>query len=284
MVVNQKQMDEINAVQYEIFKAFHSVCVELNLRYYLVHGSLLGALRHQGFSPMDDDIDVAMPRRDYDILLTQGQKLIGEKYFIQSHLSEEDYPLIFAKVRDVSTTFLQPVLSNFKVNQGIYIDVFPIDNYPTKGWIKKYLRLKGLFLSIRTNKRFGSFRKAPSQSFFIKSLASIFYPSWNCARDKYCQLYNEVSETGRVIVRGGKGKEVGILFSLFGEPVPIQFNEISSFAPQKIDEYLHLIYGDYMNYEPMGKDMVSDKEVRISADIVDVKKSYKEYINYSTKA
>ena len=113
MIVNQKQMDEINTVQYEIFKAFHKVCSELGLKYYLVHGSLLGALRHKGFFPMDDDIDVAMPRRDYDILMTEGQKMMDNRFFVQSHFSEHDYPMLFGKVRANDTAFIQPVLKRF---------------------------------------------------------------------------------------------------------------------------------------------------------------------------
>ena len=277
MIINKKQMDEINAVQYDIFKEFHNVCEKLGLKYYLVHGSLLGALRHKGFFPMDDDIDVAMPRKDYEVFIRQGQAVIKKNFFIQSYLSEKEYPLVFSKVRADGTAFIQPVLQNCNVNQGIYIDVFPIDNYPTNKYSLKWLRIKGWIYGLRTSERL-SFQKDDSITIrLITLLSKVLQPSWRHARNKYCELYNRVPDTGMVIVRGGKTKEVGIPFSLFGAPSHIQFETINSYAPNNIDTYLNLIYGDYMNYEPMGKDMVSDNEVNISAEIVDVNKSYKEY-------
>lgn len=278
MVINQQQMDEINAVQYHIFKEFHNVCKELRLRYYLVHGSLLGALRHKGFFPMDDDIDVAMPRKDYEVFIRQGQKIIDKRFFIQSYLSEQDYPLVFSKVRANDTAFIQPVLQNFNVNQGIYIDVFPIDNYPVNKLSLTWLRLKGWIYGLRTSERLSLQIDNSVAVRLMAILSRILQPSWHNARNKYCELYNKVSDTGNVIVRGGKVKEVGIPFSLFGTPNHIQFEDINSYAPNNTDNYLKLIYGDYMNYEPMSKDMVSENEVRISAEIVDVSKSYKEYI------
>ncbi len=270
-------MDEINAVQYDIFKAFHSVCEKLSLKYYLVHGSLLGALRYQGFAPMDDDIDVAMPRKDYDILMEQGQKYFDDRFFVQSHLSEREYPLLFGKIRANNTAFIQPVLKNCNVHKGIYIDIFPIDNYPANNYTLKKLKFIEGILARRVNRRLNN---SISPSFRLKltnTLWRIVLPSWDWSRDKLCALYRDVKPSGMVIVRGGKAKEVGIPFSLFGEPVKIKFNEIDSYAPNNTDAYLTLIYGDYMNYEPMGRDMVSSSEVKISADIVDVQKSYRSY-------
>lgn len=278
MVIDQKKMDEMNAIQLEIFRAFHNVCEQLGLKYYLVHGSLLGALRHQGFFPMDDDIDVAMPRKDYDILMKEGQKLISNKYFIQSNLSEPDYPLVFAKVRDNGSAFIQPILRNFAVNQGIYIDIFPIDNYPVNKCQQQYLKRLGWLYNLRVNMRFHPERKTNLKSRLFHLFATIVSPSWKKARDRYNKLYSSCHYTGRVIVRGGKGVEVGIPFELFGKPSKIKFEDIESYAPEKTSDYLTLIYGDYMNYEPMGRDMVSDTEVKISAEILDTEKPYTEYI------
>lgn len=277
MVINKQQMDEINAVQYDIFKAFHTVCEQLNLKYYLVHGSLLGALRYQGFFPMDDDIDVAMPRKDYDVLMTKGQDLIDKKFFIQSHLSDKEYPLVFGKVRANDTAFIQPVLKFCDVHKGIYIDVFPIDNYPTDAATLKHINFKKAFWGRRVGGKLNMGIQPTLRSRFIQLIMHLLMPSWSKAMAKYADLYKGVPFTGNVIVRGGKVKEAGIPFELFGEPTKIKFNEIESYAPNRTGDYLQLIYGDYMHYEPMGKDMVSENEVKISADIVDCKKSYKEY-------
>lgn len=279
MIISQQQMDELNSVQYGIFKAFHSVCAELNLKYYLVHGSLLGALRYKGFFPMDDDIDVAMPREDYEVFIRQGQDLIDSKYFIQSYLSERDYPLAFCKVRAQNTAFIQPVLKKCDINQGIYIDVFPIDNYPKKRINRISLRIRGWIYGLRTSQNLSFSKNKSVLMRFLGILSIVVQPSWRSARDKYCELYNGVSETGYIIVRGGKPNEVGISSVLFGDPVSIPFGDLDSYSPEKMEDYLRLIYGDFMNYEPMGRDMVNNCEVKISAEIIDVNKSYKEYLN-----
>lgn len=271
-------MDEINAVQYEIFKAFHAVCVEHNLTYYLVHGSLLGALKYNGFFPLDDDIDVAMPRKDYEFLIRNGQQYFDNKYFIQSYLSEKEYPLTFAKIRDNDTAFIQPVLKACRINKGIYIDVFPIDNYPKNILYQKYLKLKQRILSSRVNVILFSNSTLSIKSHFIQLILKLIFPSWEMARNRLCCLYNSMAYTGKVVVRGGKPVEEGMPYDMWGSPQGVLFEDIPSFAPRKMDSYLELIYGDYLNYEPMGKYKVSEDEVVISADTVDVRRSYKEYL------
>ena len=277
MIINKQQMDEINSVQYDMFRAYHAVCEQLNLKYYLVHGSLLGALRYHGFFPMDDDIDVAMLRKDYDVFMREGQKFLGNKYFVQSHLSEKEYPLVFGKVRASGTAFIQPVLKNCHINKGIYIDVFPIDNLPKSKWQRYFLKLKVKIYTRRVNSKLYTGLKLSIKSRLVRLFLKILMPSWESTRDKLCNLYSKIQYTGEIIVRGGKIMEEGINSDFFGTPVRIQFEQIESFAPEKTDEYLKLIYGNYMKYEPMRKDMISDNEVMISADIIDIHKSYREY-------
>ena len=278
MIVNKQQMDDINKVQMNIFKAFHNVCKALNLTYYLVHGSLLGALRHQGFFPFDDDIDVAMPRKDYEILLKEGQQYLKDNYFIQSYLSEKDYPLNFCKIRDNDTSFIQPVLGGLNVNQGIYIDVFPIDNYPQNKSSQIILKIKEAIYMFRVYSRLSINTHKSYKIKILQIFSKFILPSWYNARNKFATLYNNVPYTGRIIVRGGKSTEVNISSDYFGKAKDITFEDVQSYAPQKTTDYLELIYGDYLNYEPMGKDMVSDNQVKISADIVDVNRSYKNYL------
>ncbi len=193
MIINKQQMDAINAVQYDIFKAFHSVCESLGLTYYLVHGSLLGALRYQGFFPMDDDIDVAMPRKDYDVFMKKGQEYIDKKYFIQSHLSEIDYPLLFGKVRANDTAFIQPVLNNCNVHQGIYIDVFPIDNCPTDKLQIKLLNIKSKLYSSRVNHRLIIGQKRSVRILVTQLVWRVLMPSWSKTRDRLCSLHSVCS-------------------------------------------------------------------------------------------
>ena len=145
MIITEQQMHDINMIQKEIFKSFINVCDQLRLKYYLVHGSLLGAVRCGGFFPFDDDIDVAMPRKDYDVFFSMGHALLRKGLFAQSVQSEPSYPLVFGKIRDSNTAFIQPVLKRVNVNKGIYIDVFPLDNYPSDSYSQRLHQLDYVF-------------------------------------------------------------------------------------------------------------------------------------------
>lgn len=136
-------LEQLKVVELEMLKEFISVCKKLNLRYYALGGTLLGAVRHKGFIPWDDDIDIGMPRADYEIFIRKAQTLFPDHLFIQSIHSENDYLMCFAKLRNSHTTFIESSLRDFKINHGIYIDIFPLDFYPEKlsehkrFWIKK---------------------------------------------------------------------------------------------------------------------------------------------------
>ena len=85
MELTPEKTTKLKEIELEIFKEFISVCQQLNLKYYIIAGTLIGAIRHKGFIPWDDDIDVAMPREDYEIFISKGQALLPDNLFIQTH-------------------------------------------------------------------------------------------------------------------------------------------------------------------------------------------------------
>lgn len=123
-------MTELQKKEFEILKAFVAICEQLQLRYYLVCGSCLGAVKYGGFIPWDDDIDVAMPRADYSVFCEKAQELLPAHLFIQTNETDKGYPNIFAKLRDSGTTFIEKGMAELDINHGVYIDVFPLDGYP----------------------------------------------------------------------------------------------------------------------------------------------------------
>ena len=125
-----RDLRTIQLRELEILLEFQRVCRLLGLRYYLTAGTLLGAVRHQGFIPWDDDIDVAMPRADYDRLYREGPALLGPEYVFQDHRTEPNFPYYFAKIRLRGTYAEEPILRAIPMEQGIYIDIFPLDPCP----------------------------------------------------------------------------------------------------------------------------------------------------------
>lgn len=115
-------------VELEILGEFDRVCRLHGLTYFLDSGTALGAVRHGGFIPWDDDIDVAMPRDDYEKLLSYASKDIDtERFFLQTRETDPEYPLFYAKLRRNGTVFLEEPWKDKHMHHGIWIDIFPYD-------------------------------------------------------------------------------------------------------------------------------------------------------------
>ncbi len=128
-IVSEKRKAIWN-VELGLLKKLDEVCKKHSLRYWLDSGTLLGAIRHQGFIPWDDDIDVVMPRKDYDKLYEISKEEFCYPYFYQNIYSENNYPGILSKLRDCRTTAISKNWLFNDINQGIFIDVLPLDGVP----------------------------------------------------------------------------------------------------------------------------------------------------------
>ena len=107
MKVSDKESNQLKAIELDIFKTIICICEKLNLRYYVIGGTLIGAIRHKGFIPWDDDIDIGMTRKDYNVFLKEAPKLLPEHLFLQTIWSDSEYLNCFAKVRNSNTTFIE---------------------------------------------------------------------------------------------------------------------------------------------------------------------------------
>lgn len=126
------EMKELWAVQLDMLCEFDRVCKKYNLNYILEFGTLLGAVRHKGFIPWDDDLDVSMLREDYDKLMEVAPKEFKHPYFLQNFHNEKNYDACVAKLRRSDTTFFikQNIRYHVKFNQGIFMDIFVFDRVP----------------------------------------------------------------------------------------------------------------------------------------------------------
>ena len=127
-------IDDVHKHILKIAKAVDEVCKTHNLRYYIWAGTMIGAIRHKGFIPWDDDLDIAMPRADYNLLVEHAAEWLPEPYEMVCTETDSEYPLPFGKIQDASTTLIERM--HLRYLGGIYIDVFPIDGAP-EGWLKR---------------------------------------------------------------------------------------------------------------------------------------------------
>lgn len=123
-------MTPLQTVELDMLKQFVDISNRLDLQYFLVCGSALGAVKYRGFIPWDDDIDVAMPREDYQRFLLEAPDLLPEYLFLQNFHTDPEFPHIFSKLRDSRTAFIEAGVAHRKMHHGVYIDIFPLDGYP----------------------------------------------------------------------------------------------------------------------------------------------------------
>ena len=140
---DQETLDKLHKVELEILDDFVRVCKDHKLTYFLTGGTMLGAVRHKGFIPWDDDIDIGMPRKDYDEFMKIGQEAMGDKYYVDAFETNKDFYLPFAKIKMNGTIFDESIASEVEHHKGIYIDIFSFDNVTD---LKKFRLVKVLII------------------------------------------------------------------------------------------------------------------------------------------
>ena len=151
MQYSQEELKIIQEAQIVILEKIAQVCDKHNIPYFLACGTLIGAVRHKGYIPWDDDIDIVMLQEDYDKFLEIAQEELGPNYFVQTFETDPNYPMISAKVRCNEVKFVEDYLRNIDMNHGLYVDVFPfykqpVDDEERAKHIKKSKQLNDLYL------------------------------------------------------------------------------------------------------------------------------------------
>lgn len=262
----------IQDISLEMLKEFIQICNKHNLRYFLLGGTCLGAVRHKGFIPWDDDIDVGMPRNDYNKFCEIAQKELKDGLFFQNSKTDKNYPMNFAKIRNSNTTFIETSISKIKVNHGVYLDIFPLDGYSNAK--------KDKFLNRIYNLRVGCIYKANTFKAFIKKLAKIilsfpFAVSYKKARDKRDALIQKYNFDESDLVTnycGAWGDKEIVPRDYFSNGIEGEFEGLKVTLPEKYDLYLKHVYGDYMQLPP--------EEKRVThhyTTVIDLEKPYTYY-------
>ncbi len=123
-------MTEIQKVSFELLCQFVEICEKLDIPYFLVCGSALGAVKYGGFIPWDDDVDVAMEREDYERFLREAPALLPEHMALQNLHTNKAFPLLMTKLVNTQTTLIETQFLQLPIHQGIFLDIFPLDGYP----------------------------------------------------------------------------------------------------------------------------------------------------------
>lgn len=252
-VINDK-MKKVWAVQLDLLDQLKKICAKHNLTYYADSGTLIGAVRHRGFIPWDDDIDIVMMRKDYEKLISLASSELDAPYFLQSAHSEI-FPRGYARLRNSDTTALTAYDLGKDLNHGIFIDIFPLDKMPDdlkirRRWLQ-FIRIHYTLLLVgcghgtsNSQRNFTALCKV-----FVSKLALkvIGYHRFVARYEKLCAKYNDEDTNSLSYVAYSLGKEKHIWsVNSFksGHSVPFEFTEIC--IPDGYDSRLRIEYGDYM--------------------------------------
>lgn len=257
----------------EIVKYLDKFCKENNIEYYIIYGSCLGAVRHKGFIPWDDDFDVGMTLENYNRFIDLCKtKLDTSKYFLQTLDTDPNYYLSFAKLRDINTTLIEEKNKNISIQYGVYIDIFPLVGIPKNKLARKIQAINRAFalsanINVINNK-------------FLYGIFKLILAIWGKQKLlKYCSKqatkYSCEDCSNWCSIFDGDGLNLNSTTkSIMGTPTYVPFEDTLLPIPEKYDEYLKHIYGNYMQVPT--PEQIKAKEH--TAYILDLNHSYEDYL------
>lgn len=286
--LSREELRKMQLLQLDILKEFDRICRKHGLKYTLCGGSMLGAVRHKGFIPWDDDVDVTLLRKDYEKFCEICKtELDSEKYFLQTMDTDPEYRLIYGKILLNGTAFVRAGQEHLKSRNGIFIDIFPRDGksdcFPIRYIQKKlaYLMRKTLYSPVGAKKTPHKFNR------FIFRMLSKLPRSFPYKLNKLIDALNFKKETTYVSCFGlmadkekkklELGKEgykayvekimampeeereerrirnIGLKRVFFEEVMDMQFEDMQAMVTTYYDDWLRINYDDYMQLPPEEK-------------------------------
>lgn len=262
--MDQATLRKAQLAQLEMAKKVKEICDANGIQYFLDSGTLLGAVRHQGFIPWDDDLDIGMLRKDYDKFISIAQEALGDQYFLQTWDTDDHYWGTYAKIRKIGTVYREEASKGLLTHNELFIDIFPFDYFPQGG-----IRLKIMQTKIKIYAK-GMTIKAGLYPWlydipFVKKCLSVIknIPAFLlCCLSRETIKHKCVAAMTAYNKRGTKnidvesGPQAGMYLlpaDCFDHTVELLFEDEYFKCPQGYQEVLKRYYGDYMTLPPEEK-------------------------------
>ncbi len=257
-------LTEVHKLTLSLAKVFISLCEKHGLRYYFIGGSVIGILRHGGFIPWDDDIDIGMPRRDHDRLMEILKTDMPEGYGICNRHTDENWHFNLSQFVDMESEILIH-LAQTPRSAHVWLDIFPLDGLPT-GKLRRWFHVKNILLHrylvqiAHVTTQVDAYRKRPALEKLVLGFCKVIPIGKLIKTDKVLDRmerilrkydYDESVFVGNMLGRQRENEVV--LREQFGTPVQKQFEDILVNIPEKYHELQTHFYGDYMAMPPEEK-------------------------------
>ena len=272
-------MTELQNKTLELFQVFDKICKKWEIPYFLVCGSVLGAVKYGGFIPWDDDIDVGLLRSDYLRFLSIAPQELPEWCFLQNYKTEENFVHTFSKLRNSNTTFIQKNVERVSMNHGIFLDIFPIDGHPEGKYESKVFELKR---KLNGWVRYSVYTNHPNSKIRYRNKLLRFlgiHKKAYQAHEYIEKLYAKyLPETSKLWCNYGnwQGKLEYAPKWHYGQGTEAVFEGMTVRIPENYDAYLTQKYGDWRSDPPEEK-----QKTHHHSTIIDVEKSYTYYFENS---
>ena len=243
-----------------------AICKRHGLRYYVTDGNALGAVRHKGFIPWDDDLDISMPRPDYEKFCEYANSELPEYLKIVNWKTTAGFFFLFGKVQDTRRTKVKEIERQvgFPLSNGLFIDIFPIDGYPESQFERLLLRLEYCVLRPLHRYRTSPYAIQSKKGKFIWILGMIFsafIPVWRKPNQMMAKMeslitrhsYETSSLTGRSCSRMTILQRKPVVKSVWGKGSLIEYHDRMVPVPDNVKEHLSSEFGDYMRLPPSEK-------------------------------
>jgi len=266
-------LEKLHKVQLDLARIFVSVCEKHNLSYFLIEGSLLGAVRHKGFIPWDDDIDFGMPRDDYECLLREIRHALGENYQLVTYHSERKALRYFSQL-ECTDIKLRVSAQKDSSLRNAWIDIFPLDGMPDNPIIRRWHLFKILIL--RAAIQFSQFDEIvnvnrKNRPLHEKILIKIGQKTklghrWDTRKlmkklDALLKKYNYYTCNYCINSMSAYKSKAVFPREYFGKGILYEFEGMLLKGPEQYDLILKQIYGDYMTPPPENERNVHFSEI-----------------------
>lgn len=260
-----------------MMKKFHEVCQSEGITYYMNSGTMLGAIRHEGFIPWDDDVDLGLFRSEYERLCALPENVWGPDYELVTFHNRKEYPYCFAKLYDKNSTIVEKGYASCV--GGIYLDIFPHDgagNYLLTSKLRYYMNFARYWLLIYS--LLGEKKSNPVKRLLKAWADTRPVRAWQHALEKsITQLDADKCEYVSNFIGRHRTREV-FPKKFFGTPILYKFEDTQFYGPEMADEYLTWLYGDYHQLPP-----VEEQNLNHPAEFIDIELPYREYLKSKGK-